>query len=423
MANATSLTDDDRCVELSSISAIYPELIINPSNPFSASIDVPVEPLKPLAIKFCTAGGPAATELATQPDINLLSYLPALSVEIILPDGYPTQVPPIFRIRTSPSWIPESRIQQLEDAGLTLWKEMGQDQVVFTYLDYLREEAERGFDLVAEDAEFLTLSPDLKLSMLEAASKITQAKFEQTTYDCETCMVPKKGIDCHRLPCGHVSCVNCLQDYFNSCITEGNVSSVKCMECDEDTAQAIDPSELLRIPISQEQVERYVTLQRKKKYELDPATVYCPRKWCEGVARTNIAEEHHQRMREGTFHIPREQRLAICESCDFAFCIHCSASWHGTLVWCTQDGRELSAEEKASEAYMQAHSTRCPSCHSATQKTRGCNHMICGTCKQNFCYICSAKLETRDPYIHYNSDASKSSCRGRLWEKEGGDGE
>ena len=110
MVNAIRSADDDRSVELSSISVIYPELIINPSDSFSASIDVPVEPPKPLALKFCTAGAPTATEIMTQPDINHLSYLPALSVEIVLPDGYPTQEPPIFRIRTSPSWIPASRL-------------------------------------------------------------------------------------------------------------------------------------------------------------------------------------------------------------------------------------------------------------------------------------------------------------------------
>ena len=193
-----SLADDDRSVELSSISAIYPELIIDPANPFSASIDIPVEPLQPLAVNFCAADGPTATKLATQPGITHLSHLPALSVEIVLPDGYPTQEPPIFRICTSPSWIPQSRVQQLEEAALTLWEEMGRNQIVFTYLDYLRESAERVFDLIPENADLLTLSPDLKLNMLSTASKVSQAIFEQTTYDCETCMVPKKGIDCHK---------------------------------------------------------------------------------------------------------------------------------------------------------------------------------------------------------------------------------
>ena len=194
------------------------------------------------------------------------------------------------------------------------------------------------------------------------------------------------------------------------------------MECSD--APALEPSELLRIPISQDQVSRYTTLQLKKKFESDPSTVYCPRKKCEGIARTEIAKEYHDAMRTGTFHIPRSQRLAICCSCAFAFCVCCKASWHGTLVWCTDRlAAELSAEEKASEAYMKAHSTRCPFCNSATQKNRGCNHMICGTCQQSFCYLCSAKLEARDPYRHFNSESAVGGCKGRLWERDEDHGE
>ena len=80
-----------RSIELSSISTSYAKLFINPCTPFQASVDVANEPLISLAIKFCTTGGPAATELATQPDVKILSYLPLLSVEIVLPNGYPIQ--------------------------------------------------------------------------------------------------------------------------------------------------------------------------------------------------------------------------------------------------------------------------------------------------------------------------------------------
>ena len=159
--------DDERSIELSTLSAIYPELTIDPSSPFSAFIDVLVEPIKPLAIVFRTVDGAAAAEVAVQPDIHSLSYLPTLTIEIVLPDGYPTLEPPLFRIRTTPSWIPSWRIQQLEHAALSLWEDMGRDQVVFSYIDYLREEAERGFDLVSEDADFLNLPYDLKLALID----------------------------------------------------------------------------------------------------------------------------------------------------------------------------------------------------------------------------------------------------------------
>ena len=212
------------------------------------------------------------------------------------------------------------------------------------------------------------MPPQLRKSDSEPhfSLKTTQAKFEQTTHECTICMEQKSGKDCHKLSyCGHVFCTECLQDFLNSCILEGNVDSVKCMdsECSDD--RTLDPSELLQISLSEEQVRRYTTLQRKRKHDSDPTTVYCPRTWCQAPARTQVAEEHQQEMRHGTGHIPREQRLAICEDCDFAFCLHCERSWHGALVWCSKRSSEMSDEELASQEYMRAYSINCPTCVSS----------------------------------------------------------
>src|SRR5205814_2320201 len=48
----------------------------------------------------------------------------------------------------------------------------------------------------------------------------------------------------------------------------------------------IGPSELLQIPIEPDMVKRYVTLKRKAELESDKNTIYCPRKWCQGAARS-----------------------------------------------------------------------------------------------------------------------------------------
>lgn len=44
--------EDERSLELSTISAIYPELLRDPSDPFSATIDIPVEPVRPVFVCF-----------------------------------------------------------------------------------------------------------------------------------------------------------------------------------------------------------------------------------------------------------------------------------------------------------------------------------------------------------------------------------
>ena len=271
---------------------------------------------------------------------------------------------------------------------------------------------------------------------------------------------------CHRIVlCGHVFCVTCLQDFYNTCITEGDISQVKCLtpDCGKLSKSAdvvhetpsttpkrrkrkgdrtLSPSELLQIPLDQEIVQRYVTLKRKKKLESDRTTVYCPRQWCQGAARSNkyprsdgIEEEnaldsgsedeagqqqYDPNANEETLPPPKE-RLAVCEDCAFAFCKVCKLGWHGEFARCFPRKKyELTAEEKASEDYMRLHTTPCPTCMAPAQKTMGCNHMICFKCNTHFCYLCSAWLDENNPYTHFNTP--KSSCYMRLWELEGGDG-
>lgn len=47
----------------------------------------------------------------------------------------------------------------------------------------------------------------------------------------------------------------------------------------------------------------------------------------------------------------------------------------------------------------------------------------CFKCQTHFCYLCSAWLDPRNPYQHYNEqpDGSVTSCYMRLWELEEGD--
>ena len=200
--------------------------------------------------------------------------------------------------------------------------------------------------------------------------------------------------------------------------------------------RTLEPSELLQIPLEQDTVQRYMKLKRKKRLESDRTTVYCPRQWCQGPARTSKSKpdqgEESQELEETEEHRiydpngpqeklpPPAERLAICEDCNFAFCKVCKASWHGEYYVCFPRSQfELTAEERASEDYMKLHTQPCPTCDARAQKTHGCNHMICFKCDTHFCYLCGAYLDKANPYQHYNT--VKSGCYMRLWELEGGD--
>lgn len=188
-------------------------------------------------------------------------------------------------------------------------------------------------------------------------------------------------------------------------------------------------------------VKRYVTMRHKIELENDKSTVYCPRSFCQGAARS---KKHRKPLITPTFVTADEEAdeesddelatidptkspnranlLRVCEDCLFAFCSRCLQSWHGEYVLCgpPRNANELSAEDKASLEYIKFHTTSCATCAVPAQKTHGCNHMICQRCGTHFCYLCSSWLDVGNPYQHYNTEAT--ACYQRLWELEGGDG-
>lgn len=477
MTGSDILSEDERSVELSSIAAIYPEIKIDPAFPFRASLDIPVKPSTPLPVCFEQQLDAGFPEVLTPPtsldasdvglgfatkddgrDVHTLSHLPPLSLEIDLPEGYPSEKAPIFRLETNPPWLPHSIILRLTEDGNRLWEECGRDLVVYTYIDHLQQLAETAFSVSDTADQEVRLPRDIKIALLDFNNKAEREKFEQETFECGVCLEPKKGSVCHRLLfCSHVFCVSCLQDFYNSCITEGDVDSVKCLapDCGKEKNgipetgnqlkkrkkhdRTLSPSELLQIPLDQETVQRYVFLKRKKKLESDKSTVYCPRQWCQGAARSKkhpkpidpMSDDVDSSDEEDGFAFdpngdeaqlpPMADRVAICEDCNYAFCSVCKKGWHGELVRCfPRREAELSAEEKATEEYLRLYTSPCPTCDAPCQKRMGCNHMICFKCSTHFCYLCSSWLSEDNPYRHFND--INSQCYNRLWDLEGGDG-
>lgn len=479
MTDSEAPIDDERAVELSSIAAIYPEISIDPSSPLKASLDLPVAPSTPLIVYFHQPdtsfpavltpptssseadSGSVKHSLRTSAadadqDAHQLSYLPSLTLDIDLPKGYPSEKPPIFKISTNPPWLPPSAHSRLIDDGTRLWEEGGKDLVVYTYIDHLQQGAETAFGLNDTPDGEAHFPRDLKIALLDFNKKAEREIFEQETFECGVCLEPKKGANCHRLQaCAHVFCIPCLQDFYNACITEGDVDSVRCPapNCAKEQLPEkkeakkkkripnLSPSELLQIPLEQETVQRYVFLKRKKRLEADKTTIYCPRKWCQGAARSkkhpkptdlitddiDISDQEDDDrpvfdpLGDEAQLPPVTDRVSICEDCGYAFCAVCKKGWHGELVRCfPRREAELSAEEKATEEYLRRYTSPCPTCSAPCQKQMGCNHMICFKCSTHFCYLCSAWLCQDNPYRHFND--IDNDCFNRLWDMEGGDG-
>jgi E3 ubiquitin-protein ligase RNF14 len=202
MADADDL-DNPRDVELSSLSAIYPEIQqLNPNDPYTVALDVPVNPSEAVTVFF-----PAATDDGLLPDANgaqngdaavgldqqggvdshELAHLPSVHLEITLGPQYPAEQPPQVSISTNPPWIPFDTIKRLESDAARLWEEMGRDMVGFTYIDHVQQAADGVFGLVDSKGS-LGVDPSHKIAILDYDIKARRAAFEKETFDCGVCL-------------------------------------------------------------------------------------------------------------------------------------------------------------------------------------------------------------------------------------------
>lgn len=437
---------DERTEELEAVQAIFPEFIFN-GDGTGGFLDIPVRPIKPLLVRFV----PLADSRQTNGNLHLQAHiehdilftaLPPITLELSLPPGYPESMAPEVTVSCAHDWLPTKTKLALDMDASKIWEEYAHGQCLYAYIDHLVNQAEAGFDLDREGCLTLPQHLEASLTNFEASTKLFE--FNKGTYDCSVCLEPKKGTACYQLSeCNHIFCKKCLQDFYNNAIREGDIAVVRCLDpdCAKDKREKsinIHPRELLAMDIAEQVVRRYVEMKRKKLLEADKTTVYCPRSWCQGAARSlryppipkdlsqyveykkpslsNPAKNGAQEINDNG----DDNRLSICEKCSFAFCRTCFASWHGSFVRCRpRDPSELTAEEKASYDYIRQHTSPCPTCSSPTQKTMGCNHMHCFQCRTHFCYLCGAWLDGSNPYEHFNTPGRE--CYQRLWELEGGD--
>lgn len=391
--------EDEGEVELTSIQAIFPELIIDDTNSRRAYLDLEVTPQEPITVTFENHADHAHADFAAAhqngmpaTSTRVITYFPHLSLQVSLPTGYPETDPPSFTLKTEPQWLPQSTLHELQEQGSSTWEECGRMACVFSYIDFLQTEIER---VLSPEAGF-KVDAALEKPLVAFDKKAKKHKFDQKTYDCGICLSPKRGAACYQMQrCGHIFCRTCLQDFYNNAITEGDVGAVKCLDPDcgkdgrnERKQHSIHPTELLDMSIERSMVQRYVEMKLKKKLESDKTTIYCPRSWCQGPAKTekyaryitssledwpDSDDEGDSAQQDGNSGVGN--RLAVCSKCKYAFCRVCSKGWHGDFVNCMPKiaDETLSEEDRASYDFIRKNTSPCPYCNSPTQKTMGCN--------------------------------------------------
>jgi E3 ubiquitin-protein ligase RNF14 len=441
--------------ELDTLQCIYPELIID--NERSAYLEIPVTLHDPLTLV-------TSDQLPHDGDY-LVSHLPPICMSFELPESYPDETPPVVQLHTKLHWMPDSLARALIRTVATLWEEHGRSEMLYAYIAHVQEGAESAFGM-----KELLVTGDM-LAALRKFDRIAKVEdFNKGTYECGVCLDVKKGSRCYRIEkCGHVFCIDCLQECYNKAIVTGAVDEVKCpsfncgMENDDAATRRakkprlISPQELLRIPLERPAVQRFVDLKRKRKLEADSSTTWCPRKWCQGAAASNkhplptvpleeMDDDYETEAQIDSSTSPsatlvdkdedeatQDKKvladcLRICEDCSFAFCKLCCSSWHGEYYDCRSrteslaGRKQISTEEAASDDFIALHTSPCPKCSTPIQKSEACNHMRCAQCSTHFCYLCGMFLDPTNPYQHFNTEGTP--CHQRLWVlEEGDDGE
>ena len=131
---------------------------------------------------------------------------------------------------------------------------------------------------------------------------------------------------------------------------------------------------------------------------------------------------------------PPEDRWARhrqCPKCQYSFCLHCSATWHGPHTPCAfpqtsvlvleylsypedSDARRAMEmrrgkanldrmvsqyrEDQENKRWLESRTRACSGCGVRVEKSHGCNHMTCGRCQTHFCYRCGSSV-SRTSYL------------------------
>ena len=199
--------EDERQVELDCISAIFPEIVLDTNDHFSATIDLPVNPRNPVKVYFPASAdgaiqtpfptpprseasgqedGRAAVDLTNDVESHDLSYLPSLRLHITLPEGYPSTCAPKFELSTAPAWLSRGYLDELQANGHRMWEESDHSEIVFGYIDSLQQAAENAFG--HGHGKIMEIPQDYKIALLDYDIKAAQAAFEKETFDCGVCL-------------------------------------------------------------------------------------------------------------------------------------------------------------------------------------------------------------------------------------------
>ncbi|ELU14036.1 hypothetical protein CAPTEDRAFT_154469 [Capitella teleta] len=448
----TSIYDDD------SFSSSLDDTTGVTSGSFSALLSIP----KPFIVRFrnkLNHENPSTEE-------HNIESLPPLMLSFELPVDYPSQSPPSFNLTCK--WLSLRQLSRAcchldelwrSNCGeviLFLWTSFLQDEL-FDFLqitspldltevvphrivpsDSLRQSSESDNDDLDDEEDDpldsrafqdIACQTFLMPAVLEHDQLQREAKFNSTMFSCAVCLVEKPGKVCMQfVQCGHTFCRECMKNFFEVLIKDGNVKGLLCPNCPADTDSHAHPAQVKDL-VSASVFQRYDRLLLQTAMDTMSDVMYCPRAMCGCPVLVDAAPPDSVTV------------MGSCAHCHFVFCVFCKGTYHGVspckikseevkrlreeYLACDEKGKKSMEkrygrvvirkviEDSFTEEWLQEYSKRCPNCKTHIQKIDGCNKMTCSKCNCFFCWICGCVLSRANPYQHFSD--TRSGCFNQLF--------
>ncbi|KAL0212798.1 hypothetical protein RCL1_006424 [Eukaryota sp. TZLM3-RCL] len=196
--------------------------------------------------------------------------------------------------------------------------------------------------------------------------------------------------------CTHTrsSCNECIIKHIREEITGKQLSrSIPCLQtgCGNTMAyanvQAFAPDDLFQ------QYDKQLT---KKAIESFPEFRYCSAPNCGWGA---------------FFDDGSNNPVIRCKKCSSKTCYNHRVVFHDGFTCQQYDESIANSEVHANKHYLDRHTKKCPSCHIPIEKNEGCDHMTCGGCHYEFCWLCMADYNGERGIRKLGNNAHSSSCR------------
>ncbi|KAK5696571.1 hypothetical protein LTR97_007874 [Elasticomyces elasticus] len=191
------------------------------------------------------------------------------------------------------------------------------------------------------------------------------------------------------------SCNGCWQQHIRTAIDNSTDQVVHCQECDV----ALNDVGIKTLATA-EDYQRYHDKLSVSFIKQDPDYREC--------ASADCSYGYILAKGDGTiFH---------CQLCDSGYCVDCEAPWHVGKT-CEQHQDSITSKKRkekgnaASEKKIKDTTKPCPSCKTAIEKNRGCQHMTCLNCSHQFCWVCFSPYTGPKGIMIIGNHAHVESCR------------